>query len=169
MVYVTHDQTEAMTMSDRIAVFSHGTLEQVAPPLDVYHRPRTRFVGEFIGDSNFFTGRVDSAVPGRVELDGLGPIQADVDACRHLAGAPADVLLRPERLQVIGEGAMPPNRLAVKIGVIVNYGDSVLIIGDAGGRSVRIRMAGAQPDAVREGATVTVGWKAGDEHLIARS
>jgi putative spermidine/putrescine transport system ATP-binding protein len=169
MVYVTHDQTEAMTMSDRIAVFSHGTLEQVAPPLDVYHRPRTRFVGAFIGDSNFFTGRVDSAVPGRVELDGLGPIQADVDACRHLAGAPADVLLRPERLQVIGEGAMPPNRLAVKIGVIVNYGDSVLIIGDAGGRSVRIRMAGAQPDAVREGATVTVGWKAGDEHLIARS
>src|SRR5439155_6671766 len=60
-VYVTHDQTEAMTMSDRIAVFNHGTLEQVAPPLDVYHRPRTRFVGEFIGDSNFFTGRIDAA------------------------------------------------------------------------------------------------------------
>src|SRR6185436_12560369 len=95
MIYVTHDQTEAMTMSDRIAVFSHGTLEQTAPPLEVYHRPRTRFVGEFIGDSNFFTGRVDSAAPGRVELNGLGPIQADADTCRRLAGAPADVLLRP--------------------------------------------------------------------------
>jgi putative spermidine/putrescine transport system ATP-binding protein len=169
MVYVTHDQTEAMTMSDRIAVFSHGTLEQVAPPLEVYHRPRTRFVGEFIGDSNFFTGRVDSAAPGRVKLDGLGPIQADADACQHLAGAPADVLLRPERLQLVRDDTTLPNRLAVKIGVIVNYGDSVLIIGDAGGHSVRIRIAGAQPDAVREGATVTVGWKAGDEHLIARS
>ena len=169
MVYVTHDQTEAMTMSDRIAVFSHGTLEQAAPPLEVYHRPRTRFVGEFIGDSNFFTGRVDSAAPGRVELDGLGTIQADADACQHLAGAPADVLLRPERLQLVPDGAPLPNRLAVKIGVIVNYGDSVLIIGDAGRQRVRIRIAGAQPDAVREGATVTVGWRPGDEHLIARS
>ena len=169
MVYVTHDQTEAMTMSDRIAVFSHGTLEQTAAPLEVYHHPRTRFVGEFIGDSNFFTGRVDSGAPGRVELEGLGPIQADADACRHLAGAPADVLLRPERLQLVPDGATLPNRLAVKIGVIVNYGDSVLIIGDTGRQRVRIRIAGAQPDAVREGATITVGWRPGDEHLIARS
>src|SRR5919197_5262183 len=86
MVYVTHDQTEAMTMSDRIAVFNHGSLEQIAPPLEVYHRPRTRFVGEFIGDSNFFTGRVDAGAPGLVHLDGLGPIRADADACRRLAG-----------------------------------------------------------------------------------
>jgi putative spermidine/putrescine transport system ATP-binding protein len=168
MVYVTHDQTEAMTMSDRIAVFSHGTLEQTAPPLEVYHRPRTRFVGEFIGDSNFFTGRVDAGAPGRVALDRLGPIQADAAACRRLTGASVDVLLRPERLQPVRDGAMLPNRLEVKIGVIVNYGDSVLIIGDAGGQSVRVRMAGAPPDEVREGATVTFGWRPGDEHLIPR-
>ena len=168
MVYVTHDQTEAMTMSDRIAVFSHGTLEQTAPPLEVYHRPRTRFVGEFIGDSNFFTGKVDRGVPGRVELDDLGPIQADADACRRFAGASADVLLRPERLQLLAGGAALPNRLTLKIGVIVNYGDSVLVIGDAGGHSVRMRIAGALPDAVREGATVVAGWRPGDEHLIAR-
>src|SRR4029450_5100820 len=94
MVYVTHDQTEAMTMSDRIAVFSHGTLEQTAPPLEVYHRPRTRFVGEFIGDSNFFTGRVHSGAP-RVELDRLGPVQAAAEACRRLAGPAAHGLLPP--------------------------------------------------------------------------
>jgi putative spermidine/putrescine transport system ATP-binding protein len=168
MVYVTHDQTEAMTMSDRIAVFSHGTLEQTAPPLEVYHRPRTRFVGEFIGDSNLFAGRVDGGAPGRVELDDLGPIQADTDACRRLAGASADVLLRPERLQLVADAAALPNRLTIKIGVIVNYGDSVLVIGDAGGHSVRMRIAGALPDAVREGATIVAGWRPGDEHLIAR-
>ena len=168
MVYVTHDQTEAMTMSDRIAVFSHGTLEQTAPPLEVYHRPRTRFVGEFIGDSNFFAGRVDGGAPGRVELDDLGPIQADTDACRRLAGASADVLVRPERLQLVADAAALPNRLTIKIGVIVNYGDSVLVIGDAGGHSVRMRIAGALPDAVREGATIVAGWRPGDEHLIAR-
>jgi len=169
MVYVTHDQTEAMTMSDRIAVFSHGTLEQTAPPLEVYHRPRTRFVGEFIGDSNFFSGRVDPGTPGRVELDRLGPIQADPGACRRLGAASADVLLRPERLQLVQDGATVPNRLTIRIGVIVNFGDSVLVIGDAGGHTVRIRVAGAQPDEIREGATVVVGWRPGDEHLIARS
>jgi len=79
------------------------------------------------------------------------------------------VLLRPERLQLARDGTSLPNRLAVKIGVIVNYGDSVLVIGDAAGQSVRMRIAGAQPDAVREGATVIVGWRPGDEHLIARS
>jgi putative spermidine/putrescine transport system ATP-binding protein len=169
MVYVTHDQTEAMTMSDRIAVFSHGTLEQTAPPLEVYHRPRTRFVGEFIGDSNFFSGRVDAGTPGRVQLDRLGPIQADPGACRRLAGAAADVLLRPERLQLVRDRDIVPNRLTITIGVVVNFGDSVLVIGDTGGQTVRIRIAGAQPDEIREGATVVVGWRPGDEHLIARS
>ncbi|PYO03234.1 MAG: polyamine ABC transporter ATP-binding protein [Candidatus Rokuibacteriota bacterium] len=170
MVYVTHDQTEAMTMSDRIAVFNHGTLEQVAPPLEVYHRPRTRFVGEFIGDSNFFIGTLDSAHPGRVEVDGLGPIQVDPEACRRIGGGRVDVLVRPERVQLAGlsAAATVPEVLSMKITVIVNYGDSVLVIGDARGQTVRMRIAGAQPEAIREGATVTVGWAPGDAHLIPR-
>jgi putative spermidine/putrescine transport system ATP-binding protein len=167
MVYVTHDQTEAMTMSDRIAVFRHGTLEQTAPPLEVYHRPRTRFVGEFIGDSNFFAGRIDA--PGRVELERFGPMQADVEACRRIGTGSVDVLVRPERLRLVDAGSALPNRLAVKVNVIVNYGDSVLVIGDAGGQVVRVRIFGAQPEEVREGATVTVGWRPGDAHLIART
>ena len=73
MIYVTHDQTEAMTMSDRIAVFSDGRLEQVGAPLEVYNRPVNRFVGEFIGDSNFFAGRIDPATPDIVEIAGIGP------------------------------------------------------------------------------------------------
>ncbi len=167
MVYVTHDQTEAMTMSDRIAVFNHGTLEQVAPPLEVYHRPRTRFVGEFIGDSNFFAGRVDPAHPGRVDVDGLEPIPVDPEACRRIGSGRVDVLVRPERVQLAGRGV--PEVLSMKVSVIVNYGDSVLVIGDARGHAVRMRIAGAQPEAIREGATVTVGWAPGDAHLIPRA
>ncbi len=167
MVYVTHDQTEAMTMSDRIAVFNHGTLEQVAPPLEVYHRPRTRFVGEFIGDSNFFTGTIDPAHRGRVDVDGLEPIPVDPEACRRLGASRVDVLVRPERVQLGGHGV--PEVLSMKVSVIVNYGDSVLVIGDARGHAVRMRIAGAQPEAIREGATVTVGWAPGDAHLIPRA
>jgi putative spermidine/putrescine transport system ATP-binding protein len=170
MVYVTHDQTEAMTMSDRIAVFNHGRLEQVAPPLEVYHRPGTRFVGQFIGDSNFFTGRVDGERPGLVALDGLGAIQADPEACRRITSGAVDVLVRPERIQLVGAGSSAlPNRVTMKITVIVNYGDTVLVIGTAAGHPVRMRIAGAQPEAIREGATVTVGWGPADAHLIARA
>src|SRR6202035_1522193 len=75
MIYVTHDQTEAMTMSDRIAVFCNGKIEQVGSPLDVYNRPANRFVGEFIGDSNFFAGRADPARPSTIELDKIGPVR----------------------------------------------------------------------------------------------
>src|SRR2546421_7121811 len=73
MIYVTHDQTEAMTMSDRVAVFHDGRIEQVGSPLDVYDRPANRFVGEFIGDSNFFAGRIDAANPAIAELACIGP------------------------------------------------------------------------------------------------
>jgi putative spermidine/putrescine transport system ATP-binding protein len=171
MVYVTHDQTEAMTMSDRVAVFSHGKLEQVAPPLEVYHRPRTRFVGEFIGDSNIFTGAVDESRPGWVTLDALGAVRVDGEAWRRVGRGAVDVLVRPERVQLAAPGADPPlpNRLTMEIGGLVNYGDSVLVIGSDRGQRLRMRLAGAPPEAIREGATVVIGWRPGDEHLIARS
>src|SRR5271168_942069 len=75
MIYVTHDQTEAMTMSDRIAVFSNGKIVQVGAPLDVYNRPVNRFVAEFVGDSNFFAGKIDPGRPEIVELAGLGAVR----------------------------------------------------------------------------------------------
>ena len=62
-------------MSDRVAVFSNGKVEQIGSPLEVYNRPLNRFVAEFIGDSNFFAGRVDPSRPGWVELSGIGPVR----------------------------------------------------------------------------------------------
>ncbi len=64
-VYVTHDQAEALTMSDRIAVFSHGRIEQVGTPADVYERPASRFVAGFVGTSNLLTGEVARRIVGR--------------------------------------------------------------------------------------------------------
>ena len=59
-VYVTHDQEEALTMSDRIAVMSHGKVLQMGPAVEIYERPTSRFVADFIGESNFLEGRVKS-------------------------------------------------------------------------------------------------------------
>src|SRR5690242_11085011 len=98
MIYVTHDQTEAMTMSDRIAVFCNGKIEQVGSPLDVYNRPANRFVAEFIGDSNFLAGRVDPSRPGWVELVAIGPVRVAQQAT--LPPGDVDVMIRPERLRL---------------------------------------------------------------------
>src|SRR5258707_3095530 len=102
MIYVTHDQTEAMTMSDRVAVFSIVKVEQIGSPLEVYNRPVNRFVGEFIGDSNFFAGRFDPSRPGWVELSGIGPMRIETQAIA--AAGEVELMIRPERLRPGAEG-----------------------------------------------------------------
>ena len=169
MIYVTHDQTEAMTMSDRVAVFHSGRLEQVASPLDVYNRPASRFVGEFIGDSNFFEGRLDPLRPGWVDLKGIGParIADKTDICMTSQRAVC-VLIRPERLRLhTASGASESeNTFCMTIEAVINFGDSILAIGATNGLRLRMRVAGAQTNLVREGTRITVAWSPEDAHMI---
>jgi spermidine/putrescine ABC transporter ATP-binding subunit len=95
-VVVTHDQEEAMSMADRVAVMHEGRLEQLAPPVELYERPRSLFVADFIGSTNLFPGR---ARAGRVELE-LGPTWP----CAHddvADGARVTVSVRPEQLSIV--------------------------------------------------------------------
>jgi putative spermidine/putrescine transport system ATP-binding protein len=163
MISVTHDQTEAMTMSDRVAVFRDGRLEQLAAPLEVYQHPASRFVGAFVGDSNFLAGRIDPAQPGWVELDGIG--RARIGDAAPQAGA-VEVLLRPERLRP--RAASPgENGFEMKVETVINYGDSILVIGSAGGLALRMRIAGAQ-GGIAEGMTLPVSWSPADAHILPR-
>jgi putative spermidine/putrescine transport system ATP-binding protein len=167
MIYVTHDQTEAMTMSDRVAVFSDGKVEQIGSPLEVYNRPANRFVGEFIGDSNFFTGRVDPSRPGWVELTGIGPARISTQAT-----APAgevEVMIRPERLRLAtGGDTGADNTFDMTVDDVINYGDSLLVIGKTHGLPLRARMVGGAADGLQPGAALTLGWAPGDAHLLPR-
>jgi spermidine/putrescine transport system ATP-binding protein len=98
-VYVTHDQEEALTMSDRIAVMNHGLLEQIAGPEQVYDRPATTFVAGFIGVSNLMPGRVTKAGdPGEIELDAGVSVHAPVTDFR--VGERCHAVVRPEKLQI---------------------------------------------------------------------
>ncbi|MDB4897548.1 MAG: Spermidine/putrescine import ATP-binding protein PotA, partial [Firmicutes bacterium] len=99
-VFVTHDQGEAMTMSDRIAVMDHGIVAQLGTPQEIYDRPRTRFVAGFIGDANLLEGQVTAISPDGAVLTVAGmPIR--VPAVAGLAnGANAGVSLRHERIKV---------------------------------------------------------------------
>ena len=105
-VYVTHDQEEALTMSDRIAVMNRGVIEQVGGPEEVYERPRTTFVAGFIGVSNLMPGQVESASGRAAELRLDGG--ADGRAPRRAAAASASAahaVVRPEKLRVAQAGA----------------------------------------------------------------
>ena len=98
-VFVTHDQEEALTLSDRIAVMQGGQVLQVDTPAGLYEAPRTREVASFIGNMNFFRGTVrrNGAAMGAVEAEGLGTIEVPVDRLKKPDGAAVEVALRPEK------------------------------------------------------------------------
>ncbi|UVK47611.1 ABC transporter ATP-binding protein [Mesorhizobium sp. AR07] len=101
-IFVTHDQEEALTMSDRIAVMSSGKILQVGSPWDIYDHPAERFVADFIGETNFLTGTVESAANGqaRVALRSGAKIRATA-ALDFQAGSTATLMVRPEHARLV--------------------------------------------------------------------
>jgi len=100
-IYVTHDQEEALTMSDRIAVMDGGKLQQVGTPIEIYEYPQTRFVAEFIGDSNFLSGRIVSKQSGKITVlvgQELAVLVATTDDIP--AGKVVTLVLRPEKVGI---------------------------------------------------------------------
>jgi spermidine/putrescine transport system ATP-binding protein len=102
-IYVTHDQEEALALSDRIAVMDHGRVEQLGTPEELYDRPSTRFVADFIGTTNLLAGTVESRVPGAVvvRLDGGERCQAAEGVA---VGTAVDLAIRPEAVSLAPDG-----------------------------------------------------------------
>ncbi len=101
LLYVTHDQDEAMTMSDRICLMNNGSIEQLGCPGELYHSPRTEFVADFLGDSNVLHAEIVDHVGGRavLRLNSGQTIRAELrDECRN--ARLVRVMVRPERLQI---------------------------------------------------------------------
>jgi putative spermidine/putrescine transport system ATP-binding protein len=163
-VYVTHDQTEAMTMSDRVVVMNRGRIEQAASPLEIYDRPATRFVAEFVGDSNVLVATVTDAASRRVTLTALG-VTATLPAGGGLAPGPVEILIRPERMAVVTGAAPDMVTVTLKVAGVTHFGDSTLVTGSAGGQSLRVRVPARA--AACAGDEVLIGWRADDMHVIA--
>jgi spermidine/putrescine transport system ATP-binding protein len=127
-VYVTHDQEEALTMSDRLVVMNAGRIEQLGSPRELYEHPATRFVANFIGTSNILTGRLERRGDAWA-LSGLGPDQrvllADVVHARE--GQDVELAVRPEKIVLRTEQDPPPpdrSALRVKVDEVVYLGTS---------------------------------------------
>src|SRR5512132_3597305 len=123
VVYVTHDQSEALTMSDRIAVFNDGAIQQLATPSDLYERPANSFVAQFIGENNTLQGRV-------VGVNGSG-CTVDVDGARIEAlavnipgvGGSTTLSLRPERVRINPDGNGCHNLFEAQVEELIYLGD----------------------------------------------
>ena len=167
MVYVTHDQSEALTMSDRIAVFESGEIQQVAQPDTLYQQPHNAFVAGFIGENNRLYGRIEDIGEGnrcRVRVDGTEAIVAAVDVNTNGAGSRTTLSLRPERVH-IGDGAEnADNVFDAEVRESIFMGDHIRVRAAAcGSETFVVKMPNTQhrPE-LHVGDTVRIGWQAED-------
>tara|TARA_R110002020_G_scaffold36894_85_gene111279 strand:- start:5714 stop:6838 length:1125 start_codon:yes stop_codon:yes gene_type:complete len=164
VVYVTHDQTEALTMSDRVAVFNDGRIQQLSTPEDLYEHPMNSFVAQFIGENNKLSGTV-KAVNGKectVELDHGETVTANAVNIGG-PGSRTTLSLRPERVEI-----QPPaeytNVLDAKIIELIFLGDHIRArLGVAGNDQFIVKVPNKHDEHdLREGETTKVGWHASD-------
>lgn len=135
-VFVTHDQEEALTMSDRVAVMNGGQILQVGTPRDIYERPSERFVANFIGESNFLEA---DCRDGQVTLAAGGTYEADVPA--GVSDGKVSVLVRPEHISV-RPGSANNGELPASVETIVYSGDATTVhVRLANGEALKARMA----------------------------
>ena len=164
VVYVTHDQQEAMTLSDRVAVFHNGEIEQAAAPEVLYEEPERAFVARFIGENNRLDGVVVSEGDGVCDVDVGGQTIRAMSLGLCPPGARTTVVIRPERVAVSPVPGRYRNEVETRIDDMIFLGDHLRVRMTVGGNSDFIAKI---PNVVGHGAVlpgddVTVGWTALD-------
>ncbi len=165
-IYVTHDQAEAMALSDRIVVMEAGRVQQEGSPWEIYARPANRFVADFIGRVNFLEGRVASVAPATVGVDVRGRIvEAPTDGAPFTVGEPATLVVRPETIHLTAHAGASPFagtiRRATYLGATVEYdlewhGASILAVVSSP----------LENGVLREGTMVAFDFPASTAHVL---
>src|SRR5476651_446406 len=168
VVYVTHDQSEALTMSDRVAVFHEGEIQQIANPRVLYEEPINTFVANFIGENNRLNGRLHSHSGDRcvVEL-GRGEKVEALAVNVGKTGEPVTLSIRPERISLNGSSESCVNRFSGRVAEFIYLGDHVRVRLEVCGKTdffVKQPIAELDP-ALAVGDVVPLGWQV--EHVRA--
>lgn len=168
-VYVTHDQIEAMTMSDRVVVMNQGQIEQIGTPQELYDRPTTEFVASFVGDSNLVPVSLEGVHCNYASLAALGrsAIQAPVNP--HAArDAGLKLLIRPEKLRISSDRSeTQDNWLEGIVQSMVFLGDATLVTVSVAGMEITAKLANrAGEAAISVGQKATVSWSKDDCSLV---
>ena len=171
-IHVTHNQEEAMTIADRIAIIADGRLVEEGTARDVYERPAKRFTAEFIGENNLIDGRVAASAGGRVKVDaGFATIAVDSGGTDAKMGDAVSISVRSEKLRLLDPGAAADDTMqtipaeyveAVYLGLTTSY---LVKLENGSEISVR-RLSDVDPDAAfAPGQRVSVGWRTADARL----
>ncbi|MGE0717952.1 MAG: ABC transporter ATP-binding protein [Alphaproteobacteria bacterium] len=165
IVYVTHDQSEALTLSDRIAVFKDGRVQQVGSPAEIYERPTRAFVAQFIGESNRLHGRVVSRDGDRCRVETDGGLAIAALAVAALApGDRTTLSVRPERIVVQPDAGMVENRVTARVEELIYHGDHVRArLALPGADDFVVKLPNVGENAVpTPGSAVDLAWRAED-------
>ena len=135
-IYVTHDQSEAMSISDNIILLKGGVIAQMGSPMEIYYRPNSEFVADFIGECNFLKGTVRDVTAGETVIDVQGhPVSVAAEGSKAAVGSEAEIVLRPEAIAIADAGTLPCRvELSCFMGSYQNYhvrvGDTLVKITD---------------------------------------
>lgn len=171
-LFVTHDQDEALDMADRIAVMNGGLIEQFGSPTDVYERPRTHFVANFIGQANFLAATIVSETgPAagvgesyyKVDIEGLGGFGAV--GAKGLGGT-HEVVIRPHRLKVTLTNGSEHDSLRGIIERVSYTGDALSVAVRIGQKTFNAQLLTASGDLPRPGDTAYVSWAPEDAYIL---
>ncbi|MGJ4856579.1 ABC transporter ATP-binding protein [Labrys sp. La1] len=162
-IFVTHDQEEALTLSDTVAILDGGRIVQEGAPLEIYERPRTRFAASFLGDANFFEG----SVTGEGIAIGSGVIRTD-DGLPS-PGSQATAAVRPEKMRLLAPGESPEgdNVFATRIREIIYAGAvSTFIAEGPGGSDIKVLSQNREISSVSPGQAITLAWSPANTVLL---
>ncbi len=180
-VYVTHDQEEAMSMSDRVAVMRDGNFEQIGSPQEIFQSPKTRFTADFMGASNIFSGRITAVSGGTAGCASTGTVQIETDtgflvisrSNRELSsGAAISFSIRPEAVQVFPKDRewQADNKFDGRITEKVYLGDVTeleMSLAEKDSIVSRVQSRIDQTFGFEEGDPISIGWNAEDSNLLS--
>jgi spermidine/putrescine transport system ATP-binding protein len=172
-VYVTHDQSEALALSHRMAVMNHGRVEQIDEPSKIYGFPKNRFVADFIGQCNLLEGEIKACQDERmtVQLDGIGEVSA-LNVEGDQPGLRGVLALRPEKVAIGRDLPDLPglNRFAGKVYDFLYLGDvTVYIVELAGGKRIEALLPNSAAGRIKffeDGDNVQVSWRFDAGHFL---
>ena len=165
IVYVTHDQSEALTMSDKIAVFNDGVIQQLSSPSELYESPQSSFVAQFIGENNKLQGRIESVSDGECVVDvGHGAKVRALPIKISGNNSPTMLSLRPERVEINPPEGSLPNILEGRIEELIYLGDHIRTrMTVAGHNDFIVKVPNTSDhESLKEGEVTKIGWQISD-------
>jgi len=165
MIYVTHDQTEAMTLADRIVVFNHGRIEQVGAPMELYESPANMFVAGFIGAPamNFLPAKLDNASGGSVIR--LGGASFALGALAQGVGGDVTVGIRPEHLSLVADGA---GHVPARVEIVEHLGAETYAYVEIADPKATLTVSVPPSSDVKPGDTVSLRFDLSNTHVFDR-